>query len=133
MLYLWYLGKVAQRKRFPIPRRLQGEHIKTAHTYVAHTVFDSDHYFTSGRHSLYVFLVQESLELRDDKVNRHIKIKEAALEFSRVQAKINEAERESIKRRSTNFNQMAQKAKLTANIGRGPRSSFVNYSTVKLG
>ena len=71
--------------------------------------------------------------IKDDKLKRHNQLKEAALEFSRVQAKINEAERELIQRKSTNFHQMAQKAKLSADIGRGPRSSFVNYSTVKLG
>nr|CAB3228296.1 coiled-coil domain-containing protein 177-like [Phallusia mammillata] len=75
----------------------------------------------------------EDLEAKENQAKKHLQLKEAALEFSRVQAKINEAEREIVKRKSSNFNEMAQKAKLAANIGRGPRSSFVNYSTVKLG
>jgi len=73
------------------------------------------------------------LETKENKAKKHIQLKEAALEFSRVQAKLNEVEREVVKRKSSNFSQMAQQAQLMANVGRGPRSSFVNFSTIKLG
>ncbi|XP_002124157.4 uncharacterized protein LOC100180660 [Ciona intestinalis] len=76
---------------------------------------------------------KEDLEAKENRVKTHLQLKEAAFEFSRFQAKINEAEREIVKRKSSNFSQMAQQAQLNANIGKGPRSSFVNYSTVKLG
>ncbi|CAK8677643.1 unnamed protein product [Clavelina lepadiformis] len=76
---------------------------------------------------------KDNCEMKENKAKRHLQLKEAAFEFSRFQAKMSEAERDVIKRKTSNFNQMAEKAKLMANVGHGPRSSFVNYSTVKLG
>jgi len=75
---------------------------------------------------------QKEINQKNNRLERHLQLKESRANFTRHYAQINELERESLKRKYNNFNKMAQQAKLLNSIGHGPRTAMVNHSNVDL-